>query len=596
MNSYGSSSSARAFCRVLRLAGGRLVSWELAHAGGVEVGGMARGKQRRLGHSPFSSSQLLSPAMSKRGRPSKAQDYSPSKSSPLKHASELNDAEIEEALLGDQNEQDHVEWEEPSEEEDEQSEEEEEEVQQAQASTSRAPGKKTKSFLQQSSGDAYLIASASASKTSSTLLSTSIYPPFTLESFTDSLASSQAASAAYSSAPAHEPSEREDAVVAKFPKWIHELEQQYSLLLYGFGSKRVVANLLAEELRKVGNVVVVEGFDRSVGIGDIFTALEGLVGRYEDDDDAHRRKRSKGKGKETAPAPVVSLLTSALTPLETRLHRFIHSLHTAPASFKPIYLVIHSLDSATFRNPKVVALLSLLAAQRRLHLVGTVDHLRSGLLWTTAVAGARGSSRGTDAVVETRGFNFVYHQTTTLRPYTTEILHSSTLSHLLPTNLFPPASAALGHTGGTASNTLAIPTPTTTIYVLSSVTPKSTAVYQLLAALQLSLLASLRAPAARSIVYIPTGTATAPPPTPIIATSLSVLANKAIQAMTANSIEQVRSLMEEFWDHGVVRRSELAPVGGNSGEGGDDEGEGGDWVWIPMGKHEVETVLEELDS
>lgn len=108
------------------------------------------------------------------------------------------------------------------------------------------------------------MASASTSKTSDTLLSSFLSPPFTLSSFASALADFDTSTHPALVAQREAIEAKEESYELKFPKWRYELSQGYSILLYGFGSKQRVVQAFADEARKRGNVVIVNGFDASV--------------------------------------------------------------------------------------------------------------------------------------------------------------------------------------------------------------------------------------------------------------------------------------------------------------------------------------------
>lgn len=69
----------------------------------------------------------------------------------------------------------------------------------------------------------------------------------------------------------------------------------------------------------------------------------------------------------------------------------------------------------------------------------------------------------------------------------------------------------------------------------------------------------------------------------------------ATDLLIATHPDQVSGLLSEFKDHGVVLSSNAAPevVEGINDED-DEEGTGGEWVWIPLEREGLEEVLEEL--
>ena len=399
------------------------------------------------------------------------------------------------------------------------------------------------SFISASSGDAYLLHSARPSKTSDALLSASIDPAFTLPSYAAALAKFDAT---------RPPAPRDDA--HRFATWRYELQQGFSVLLYGFGSKRAVLNAFAERARKHADAIVVDGFDPAVTIQDIAGALEQLV-------KADRDEPPKAK-KVTGGKPQVS-------PIEARIRRVREAL-SADERSRDVYLVVHNLDGPNLRAPKNLSLLALLAAHERVHLLASVDHLRAPLLFPQALAHARPLPHP-----DSRAFAFVYHEVATLEPYTTEVAASALLSRVLPPTVFPRVAAA-----GSASFSPA----TSAIYVLKSVTVSSQKVFVLLAALQQANTDALDPAIVRAANLHPTNLAA---PAPRISTSLELLYHHTSeQLITVGGPEKVEALLAEFRDHGVVKSSVVPP------EEEPDDTNGTVWLWIALGADELEDVLE----
>lgn len=467
------------------------------------------------------------------------------------------------------------------------------------------------SFITASSGDAYLLHSATPARTSDTRLSSYIHPPFSLSSYLATLSSVKLP-------PPPEKNDDSYEIVDKFPKWRYELQQGFNIILYGWGSKRQVVNSFAEEAREHGDVVLVNGYDDMVGMADLLTALEGVVRRNEEEDG--------GEEVLDDPAKKGKARANKLSPLESRVHRLLPSLSSRTA--RPIFLVIHSLDrTPALRNPKSISLLALLAHQPRLRFVASIDHLRASLLFPHSLAAGRptfsssSTSNLSTSSSDQRSFNFLYHSIpvvpgTTPPSYLIEALYSQTLSHLLPHSVFPPASTtfSLTSTSGTSSGTSGPNqiTATSASYVLASVTSKSVSLFTLLASLQMVSPNYLNRAAMNSNngnkLNLEDGGYVIPP----WATRLDKIKKMATDRLLANSNEQVEALLSEFLDHHVVRKGEGAPqvVKGmempeeeqeRDGEDGDededeDEGDGNEWVWIPLRKEELEEVVQGLED
>ncbi|KAK4698842.1 origin recognition complex subunit 2, partial [Phenoliferia sp. Uapishka_3] len=439
------------------------------------------------------------------------------------------------------------------------------------------------SFVTASSGDQYLIHSARTSKTSDSLLSSSIDPAFTLSSYADALEAYDTKHNA-TSARRNELATRAEEAASKFSDWQYELEQGFNILLYGFGSKRSVLSAFADRVRKSGDAVVVNGFDPLVTFPDIVGALEALVRVDEVEDELPKTKKGKGKAvKGKGNAVVASTGVAPPRPLpppsqvsatECRVRRLCDSL-SSPQRTRPIFLIIHNLDGPTLRLPKTLSLLALLTAHPRIHLLSSIDHIRSPLLFSSSLSNARPLYSAVDPTLgdsSSRAFTFIYHEISTLQPYTLEVSTQSLLSKILPPTVFPRLAT---------SSSASFSPINSAIYVLKSVTTSSQKLFSLLATLQLAVIESLDSAIVRSANLAPTIHQASPQ----IATSLETLTERAADQLIAlGGTQKVEALLSEFRDHGVVGSGVIPP------EGNDDE-EATVWVWIALSADELEEVL-----
>ncbi|CEQ38983.1 SPOSA6832_00468 [Sporobolomyces salmonicolor] len=476
-------------------------------------------------------------------------------------------------------------------------------------------------FVTASAGDAYLLYSTQPSQTTDTLLSTSIDPAFTLSSYATALSHFDSLEHAAFRGQRDLSQARVQRLEARFPKWRWEMQQGFNILLTGLGSKRTVLNGFAEQARKTGHIVVVNGFDTASAMADIVTALEDLVrlqgeGNEPEEMNATPKKRARGnqakdsptkRGKVGAPshsAPSTTAYRSArpVPALESRVRKLCtvlspRSMSTAKAS-PPIFLVIHSLDAPSLRLTKHLSLLALLAAQPRIHLIASIDHVRAPLLFPTALATARPLHASISSVrnrtteppdtTHLRAFTFLYYDASTLLPYTREVLSQGHLSKLLPPSIFPPLSSSLDPTASSLAQS--------TTHVLASVTERAKRLFNMLGRQQVAVGEMLTREVERGMRL----DAREGDKAPVVAMSLATFKTLATDALIATHPDQVDGLLSEFKDHGVVRSSTVAPeiVEGVNDDDEELEGAGGggsaEWVWIPLGREALEEVLEEL--
>lgn len=170
--------------------------------------------------------------------------------------------------------------------------------------------------------------------------------------------------------------------VRAFNQWNFELEEGFSICLYGYGSKRSLAMDYAEHIygqsEKPPNIVVVNGYASGLTIRDVLTTVASAV--------VHKGSK--------LPAQPAAMLDTILTTLT----------ETPPK--EPIKLIIHSLDHVNLRKAASQTLLARLAAHHSISLIATCDNPNFPLLWDISLASQ---------------YNFLFHDATTFSPYTAEI-------------------------------------------------------------------------------------------------------------------------------------------------------------------------------
>ncbi|KAF6819092.1 origin recognition complex subunit 2 [Colletotrichum sojae] len=165
---------------------------------------------------------------------------------------------------------------------------------------------------------------------------------------------------------------------ASFEQWRFELAQGFGLCLFGQGSKRGLAEKLAENLYAAdptAPIVMVNGYVRTITPREVFNTVAAAV--------------SPSLKLPAQPAGMLQTLFSALTS---------HS--------KPVTVIMNSIDAAPMRKPAMQQLLSQLAAHPRIHFIATADTPSFPLLWDAA---------------QRTSFNFLFHDCTTLKSLDVEI-------------------------------------------------------------------------------------------------------------------------------------------------------------------------------
>ncbi|SGY32610.1 BQ5605_C002g01385 [Microbotryum silenes-dioicae] len=466
------------------------------------------------------------------------------------------------------------------------------------------------SFVTSSSGDAYLLASSMTSRTSDNLLSAHVDEPFTHDSYLSVLHASDTAPAmdAYH---ASLQATLDKLSLRCFATWVWYMKQGFNYLVHGVGSKIPLLNRFAEEVStRFGPVVVVNGYDPSTTLQDVLTALEEIVKEAIRQDlleaipttrSGHKPSakslaaptKRKGKAKATTndSSDATLVISGSTSAIEARAQRFAHSLASAPSALLDIYLVVHSLDAPSLRASKSLSILALLASQPRLHFVASVDHVRSGLLFPTALAATRPppNLKRHQANLNVRSFTFLYQEASTRQPYTTEVLHNGTLSRLFPSTIFPLSSTLDPSTSSLVQSTR---------HVLASVTDRAKSIFNLLACQQLEL---MRARKGEDKVGVAGGGGGGGGGrAPGCAILLDKFKELATDRLLAAHNDQVDGLLAEFRDHNVVRGSmnrpkQVVEEGEDDQEEEEEEdGNEGEWVWIALGREALENVWEEL--
>ncbi|ORX34721.1 origin recognition complex subunit 2-domain-containing protein [Kockovaella imperatae] len=403
-------------------------------------------------------------------------------------------------------------------------------------------------YIKTSRADAYFLSHSKSSRTSGNSYSSLVRPlsQATYESHASSARSKGKSKASIESLLAFH--------ALKFDQWELELEEGFNLLLYGYGSKRRLINrFVKDRLAYRGHCVVVNGHFPQLGIRDILNQIDDTLGVSQN-------------------IPVPPLATSPLDRSAHRIYSYflppeaLSSTHGSqyPTADAPLYLVIHNIDSPTLRTPRSLAILSLLACCPRIHLLASFDHIHTPLLFSTTMNDTpphhyeTGSFTGTPS--PERGFNWLYHNSTTYDDYDLELTYQRLTS-----------KAALG---GISSSSVTGISEEGALQILRSVPPMALRLLKLLLSKQLASLP----PEPRFHVAHP-----ASQTSPSFAIDNDILQRLAREKFIAREEERYNALMGEFKDHGMVVEAQA-----------DAEGRTGRWVWVPLGKAAIERILETM--
>ncbi|KAH9842972.1 origin recognition complex subunit 2 [Rhodofomes roseus] len=375
-----------------------------------------------------------------------------------------------------------------------------------------------------------------------------------------------------------------------FVQWADELREGFSLLFYGYGSKRAVLNAFARTLTKPrnvagkkergGHVVIANGYLPGFALKDLLNSVEAIPALQELD----AQQTAAGGGADAQVQRIYDYFSSA-------------------DGDERLYLVIHNIDGAGLRGSKVQAAIARLARAPRIHVVASIDNVQAMGRWSLSELFARkaapsspapqedtsskrkgkGKARAVDDQIEgtqtsydvpRRGFAWLWHDLTTLAPYDAELASAD------PSSITGASSGGRrGHGATAAAGGPKLVSETAARHVLASVTQKARRLFVLLGSKQLELMASAAGSAGPGAGEAGTAGQDA-------AYDYERLFGAAREEFIATSDTALRALLAEFRDHGLVV-SAVAPVGaGGSG--------GGEALWIPMRREALTKVVDEL--
>lgn len=371
----------------------------------------------------------------------------------------------------------------------------------------------------------------------------------------------------------------QDAYRGMYQQWDFELAEGFSLFFYGLGSKiRLLQEGFASTHLKRrcsnggGDIVAVNGFMATLGVDDLLSGVERIV-------------MSEGEAKEAG-------MGRSAAKLDERARTVVERLQGRKT---PIYLLVHNIDGPGLRSFRAQATLSLLASQKPIRLIASFDHVKAPLLFPSTLATGRPTSTSI-------GYQILYHHVPTFRPYTVEALLSGTMSTLFSASLFLPDSALAG---GALSGKLGAAATSeararAAFFVLASLTQKAKDVFSLLAERQIaSCPTSMNKKELQALFICQTGL-----PAPSCALPYPTVFSLARDRFLANNVNQFEALLREFRDHDVILSSSTRPeeaddepLDPGQEPGAEEVGiRASEWIWIAIGRQELEDLLERLLS
>ncbi|XP_064941614.1 origin of replication complex subunit 2-like [Musa acuminata AAA Group] len=222
-----------------------------------------------------------------------------------------------------------------------------------------------------------------------------------------------------------------------YSKWLFELRCGFGLLMYGFGSKKILLEDFASTTLTDYGVVVINGYLPSVNIKQVVITLAEVLS----DQLKHKRKNSTGSKSRTQQPFSSQSIEDLLSFLNLQLPDDNDCF---------ICVVIHNIDGPSLRDSESQQYLARIASCSLVRMVASVDHVNAPLLWDKKM-------------VHTQ-FNWCWYHVPTFAPYKFE------------GSFFPLVLANCGNSQTTK----------TALVVLQSLTPNAQSVFKILAEYQLA--------------------------------------------------------------------------------------------------------------
>ncbi|KAL5492177.1 ORC2 [Sanghuangporus weigelae] len=335
-----------------------------------------------------------------------------------------------------------------------------------------------------------------------------------------------------------------------FPAYMAELASGFNLLFYGFGSKRKALNDFARRCAKKGHVVVANAFFPNFTLKDFLASAEKVI-----------------------DAPVMDDVGAGH---EGQCRRILEKYSRKPTA-RHLFLIIHNIDGQTLRSERSKNCLAVLAAHPSIHIVASIDHIMTPLLWSTTESFAQPRRAQSDhsskeshnslgQALPSGGFNWLWHDLTTMHPYDFELAYADRTSYAgaFAGGRGRGTQANIAGAGGTIAEGAAR-------HVLASVTAKAKRLFALLCNKQRL---AMDAAAAESSSSAPVHSG------PHVAISYELLFAAARDDFIATSDTAMQALLGEFRDHGLV-------VSANTQESGPG-------LWIPLAKEALSRLASEI--
>ncbi|KAK4277502.1 hypothetical protein QN277_015493 [Acacia crassicarpa] len=217
-----------------------------------------------------------------------------------------------------------------------------------------------------------------------------------------------------------------------YSEWVFALRCSFSLLMYGFGSKKALLEDFASTALAEHSVIVINGYLPAINLKQVMIALAEVLS------DQVKTKQKVFKSEQPFSSQSIEDLLAFLDGAETEEENCF------------VCVVIHNIDGPGLRDYETQQYLARLAACSHIRIVASIDHLNAPLLW--------------DKNMVHRQFNWCWHHVPTFAPYKVE-------------GMYYPLILAQGGSNQSVK---------TAAIVLQSLTPNAQSVFKVLAEHQLS--------------------------------------------------------------------------------------------------------------
>ena len=398
------------------------------------------------------------------------------------------------------------------------------------------PKKASVPTILQAGFDSYFLHQGRLPKTSPAVFSTQV-EPLSAEEYADAIKS--ASEKYHLTYPAS--SVIQESLAHQFRRFLLELEEGFNLLLYGYGSKRALLNRFATEAcSKRGHVVVLNGCQPKASIKDLLTAIEAIpvVQEFVESTDV-----ATGNSNESQLARIRACFSSP--------------------DVKPLFLLIHNIDSPNLRSPKVKSQLATLASHTHIHLIASIDHVNAPLLWSSTECSTRKREDADESLsYHAPGFSWLWHDLTTMAPYDFELAHADRSSYAGASMGTRPGRG--GPAGLTSGNT--VMSEAAAQHVLAAVTQKAKKLFKLMATKQLAAMDEDSEGTQDDFERY--------------GISYDTLFTNARDNFIATNDTAMRALLGEFRDHNLI-------LGTGTG--------GAEILWIAMRRERLNKIVKSLD-